>query len=115
VKGRSYQILMEPQLHASLKNKANLFSIKIGEMLENLLLALDKRVMRIQLEIEEKGIHTEVARGSNTEKRIVKLILKRDVGELTERQFKGKIRTLIKRLSDETVAPEQKLKGISDK
>jgi hypothetical protein len=108
----SFQIGMEPHIHTSLKTKANMFRITIGAMIENLLVTLEHRVKKVQEQIEGDGVSTTVARDSNTEKRIIELILKTDMDELTNRQFKAKINKLATELSDEATTPELKLRGI---
>jgi len=110
----SFQIVMEPHVHSSLKNKANVFRITIGAMIENLLVSLEHRVKKVQEQIEGDGVGTTVARDSNTEKIIIELILKKDMDKLTDRQFKAKIKKLAKELSDEATTPELKLRGMSN-
>ena len=109
----SFQVMMEPHAHSSLKTKANMFKITIGEMVVNLLATLEYRVKKVQEQIEKDGVSITVARDGATEKRIIELILKRDMDELTARQFKAEIKRLTNDLSGETITtPELKLKGI---
>lgn len=97
-----YQIIMEPQAHKRIKRRANQLKINIGDMIQNLLASFEFRVKQVYAEIEKDGRIDSIYL-DNT---IIRLLLRKDKGEISEEKFKLEVSRAVNALRDDDWKPE---------
>lgn len=99
---KKYQIIMEPQAHKRIKRRANQLKIPIGGMIQNLLASFEFRVKQVYSEIEKDGRIDSIYL-DNT---IIRLLLKKDKGEISEEKFRLEVARAVKALHTDDWKPD---------
>lgn len=84
---KPFQIKMEPQSHALLKQRAQQLNVTIGELLQNLLASMEKRIENLKL----MGGFEESLRHDDLDARLIKLMMYIDKENLPVKDINGKL------------------------
>lgn len=78
---KSYQIKMDENVHSLLKRRAKALGMTLGEFIQNMLSTLEPRAELFKI---SKGLDTNII-NDELDARLIKLLLLRDYGQLTDR------------------------------
>lgn len=77
---KSYQIKMDENVHGLLKRRAKGMGMTLGELIQNMLSTLERRVERFKI---SKGVDTSII-NEELDAKLIKLLLLKDYGELND-------------------------------
>lgn len=84
---KSFQIKMDAKAHALLKQRAQQLQVTIGELIQNLLASMEKRIERLK----KDGEFDEAVRNDAIDARLIRLLMFIDKADLSEDDIKIKL------------------------
>lgn len=84
---KSFQIKMDPDAHGLLKQRAQQLQITIGELIQNLLASMEKRVEGLK----QTGGFEDSVRNDALDARLIRLMMLIDKTGLTDDEVKNKL------------------------
>lgn len=85
---KSFQIKMEPRAHALLKQRAQQIQITIGELIQNLLASMEKRIERLK----KDGEFDEAVRNDALDSALIKILMQIDEKSLSKKEATRKLK-----------------------